>query len=52
MQTEEKTIMLTKEEAEVLENYLTKKCVNLEVSGLTDSYCYPKLLSILHKVRK
>ena len=52
MQTEEKTIMLTKEEAEVLEKYLTHKVIRLEESSLTDSYCYPKLLSILHKVRK
>ncbi len=43
---------LTKEEAEVLENYLMHKLVRLEEAGLTDSYCYPKLYQIHRKLNK
>ena len=48
----EKTITLSADEAEVLENYLERKCYRLEEADLKDSYCYPRLLSVLHKVRK
>ena len=44
-------VELTKEEAEVLENYLTHKLVRLEEAGLTDSYCYPKLYQIKRKLK-
>lgn len=43
-------IELTQEEAEVLSNYLDRKLYRLEEAGLTDSYCYPKLYSIKHKI--
>lgn len=43
---------LTKDEAEVLETYLFRKCAKLEESGLTDSRCYVALSSIRHKLRQ
>ena len=43
-------IELTKEEIEVLKNYLDHKLYRLEEAGLTDSYCYPKLYQIRHKI--
>jgi len=43
---------LTEEEAEVLADYLFKKCARLEESGLTDSRCYPLLYSIKHKINE
>ena len=48
----EKTITLTKEEAEMLEYYLFKKQINLENSGLTDAKCYPLICSIRKKLNK
>ncbi len=45
------TINLTQEEAEVLENYLFRKCIKLEESKLTDSKCYPLLYSIKQKLK-
>lgn len=45
-------IELTKEEAEVLDNYIFRKAVRLEEAGLTDSYCYPKLMSVHKKLQK
>ena len=46
------TIELTKEEAEMLENYLFKKQINLENSDLTDAKCYRLILSIRKKLSK
>ena len=46
------TIELTKEEAEMLENYLFKKQINLENSNLTDAKCYRLILSIRKKLSK
>lgn len=43
---------LTKDEAEVLEEYLFRKCCRLEDAGLTDSRCYPLLFSIRQKILK
>jgi argininosuccinate lyase len=42
--------IITKEESEVLQNYLLKKCMRLEESGLTDSKCYPLLYSVYRKL--
>lgn len=41
---------LTKDEAEVLENYLFRKICRLEDAGLTDSHCYPLLCSMRRKL--
>ena len=46
------TIELTKEEAEMLENYLFKKQINLENSNLTDAKCYRLILNIRKKLSK
>lgn len=46
----ELTLKLTKEEAEVLSNYLERKLYKLEQSGLTDSRCYPLLYSVHRKI--
>lgn len=43
-------IELNEEESEVLENYLFKKAINLENSGLTDSKCYKIFCSIRKKI--
>ena len=43
---------LTKEEKEMLENYLFRKQVNLENSGLTDAKCYRLILSIRKKLKE
>ena len=48
----EKTITLTKEEAEMLESYLFRKQINLENSNLTDSKCYPLICSIRKKLKE
>lgn len=45
-----KKIELTEEEAKILEDYLFRKIINLENSGLTDSKCYPILCSIYNKL--
>ena len=46
------TIELTKDEAEMLENYLFKKQINFENSNLTDAKCYRLILSIRKKLSK
>ena len=43
-------IELTKEEAEVISNYIFKKVCRLEDAKLEDSYCYPRLYSTYHKL--
>ena len=43
-------IELTKEEAEVISNYIFKKVCRLEDVKLEDSYCYPRLYSAYHKL--
>ena len=43
-------IELTKEEAEVISNYIFKKVCRLEDAKLEDSYCYPRLYSVYHKL--
>ena len=43
-------IELTKDEAEVISNYIFKKVCRLEDANLKDSYCYPRLYSIYHKL--
>ena len=48
----EKTITLTEDEAEMLENYLFRKQINLENSNLTDAKCYPLICSIRKKLLK
>lgn len=43
---------LSEEELEVVCAYLSKKMSRLEESGLTDSYCYPRLSSAYHKLKR
>lgn len=43
-------IELTKEEAEVISNYIFRKVCRLEDAKLEDSYCYPRLYSAYHKL--
>ena len=43
-------IELTKEEAEVISNYIFKKVCRLEDAKLEDSYCYPRLYNAYHKL--
>ena len=43
-------IKLTEEEAEVVSNYIFKKVCRLEDANLKDSYCYPRLYSVYHKL--
>ena len=43
-------IELTKEEAEVISNYIFKKVCRLEDANLKDSYCYPRLYSAYRKL--
>ena len=43
-------IELTKEEAEVVSNYIFKKVCRLEDANLKDSYCYPRLYSAYRKL--
>ena len=43
-------IELTKEEAEVISNYIFRKVCRLEDADLKDSYCYPRLYSAYHKL--
>ena len=43
-------IELTKDEAEVISNYLFKKVCRLEDANLKDSYCYPRLYSAYCKL--
>lgn len=46
------TINLTIEEAEVLDDYIERKCYKLEQSGLTNSKCYPLLYSVHRKIKR
>ena len=43
-------IELTKEEAEVISNYIFRKVCRLEDTNLKDSYCYPRLYSAYRKL--
>ena len=43
-------IELTEEGAEVISNYIFKKVCRLEDAKLEDSYCYPRLYSVYHKL--
>ena len=43
-------IELTKDEAEVISNYILKKVCRLEDANLKDSYCYPRLYSAYCKL--
>ena len=43
-------IELTKDEAEVISNYIFKKVCRLEDAKLEDSYCYPRLYSAYRKL--
>lgn len=45
-------IELTESEADVVSEYLLRKCVRLEEAGLTDSKCYPLLYGAYSKLRK
>lgn len=45
-------ITLTKDEAEVVSNYLLRKSMRLEESGLTDSYCYPRIYKTYLKINR
>ena len=42
----------TEDEVEVVSDYLLRKMMRLEESGLTDSYCYPRLASFRAKLLK
>lgn len=46
------TIVLTPEEAEVIDEYIFRKAINLENAGLTDSKCYPNLMSVHVKIMR
>ena len=43
-------VELTKEEAEVISNYIFRKVCRLEDANLKDSYCYPRLYSAYRKL--
>ena len=43
-------IELTKDEAEVISNYIFKKVCRLEDADLKDSYCYTRLYNAYHKL--
>ena len=43
-------IELTKDEAEVISNYVFKKVCRLEDAKLEDSYCYPRLYGAYRKL--
>lgn len=45
-------LSLTKEEAEVVSNYLLHRRIKLEDCQLKDSYCYPKITSVYYKIEK
>lgn len=45
-------INLTEKEAEVLDNYIFRKCCKLKDSGLDDSDCYKALSEIRRKIIK
>lgn len=42
----------TEDEIEVVSDYLLRKMMRLEESGLTDSYCYPRIASFRAKLLK
>ena len=46
------TVELTKEEAEVVDNYIFRKMGRLEEAHLEESYCYPRLYSAHRKIQK
>ena len=46
------TITLTKEEAEVVDNYIFRKMCRLEDANLTESFCYPRLANAHRKIQK
>lgn len=46
------TITLTEDEVEVIDSYIFRKACRLEESGLTDSKCYPRLMSVHRKIVK
>ena len=43
-------IELTKDEAEVISNYIFRKVCRLEDAKLEDSYCYPRLYGAYRKL--
>lgn len=43
---------LTREEMEIIRERVVRKALMLEEAGLTDSFCYPRLMAISHKLRK
>lgn len=45
-------ITLTEDEAKVVANYLLKKAMRLEDSGLTDSYCYPRIYKTYLEIKR
>lgn len=45
-------IEMSEEAAKVLDDYALRKAIRLEESGLTDSYCYPKLMEAHAAIRK
>lgn len=42
----------TEDEIEVISDYLLRKMMRLEESGLADSYCYPRIASFRAKLLK
>lgn len=40
----------TREEAQVVADYLDRRLMHLEEDGLTDSYCYPRIYSFRRKL--
>ena len=46
------TINLSEEEAEMLDDYIERKCYKLEQANLTDSKCYPLLYSVHRKIKR
>ncbi len=45
-------VSMTKEEAEVVSNYLLHRRIRLEDCQLEDSYCYPKITSVYYKIER
>lgn len=46
------TLELREDEAKVLDECVSRRMYSLEESGLTDSYCYPRLAAVRHRLRK
>ena len=42
----------TREEAQVVADYLDRRLMHLEEDGLTDSYCYPRIYSFRRKLTR